>query len=288
MLFCSAVAGAQPTPTPPAEDGPRPVELRDEAAGRRLTCSCRYTGGYAAATCDQCTAVSLPSIRVTGRGKYVEDRAYWSDVSDRLRCDPKVRAVLGDLEIRLDGWNLEFVIACRQAPDDRQYVRPGVSMPMRSDIFTRLIRDHVEQTCATTSARAESTPETTWAGCPAQDDHDRGSAQRSANRKIRIATLVRSHRDEWVALREALVFDDLIYHCAKELLVDPESADGSGDKTVFRANIMLVCANEPQRRGEFDNGVGGMDAEVFRHYVGEQLRRICGIGGTASAGRSAR
>lgn len=289
MLLCSAVAGAQPAPPAAVAASNATHEVRDIASGQRMICACRSSGENAVA-CDQCTAVSLPSIRVTGKGKYVEDRAYWTDLTERLRGDPKVRTVLGDLEIRLDDWKLEFVIACRQAPDNRQYVRPGISMPLLPDSLMSTIRGHVERACAATSttaapARTEPASETTWAGCPLRDDYDRSGGQRSANRKIRIAALVRSHGDEWAALRQALIFDDLIYHCAKELLIDPEGADGSGDKATFRATVTLVCANDPKRRGEFDIGVGGMDAEVFRHFVGEQLRRICGISAaTASRG----
>lgn len=240
-LLMAAVAGAQPAPpAAPAAGSNATHEVRNRGSGATELCAC-HASGPGTMACEQCTPVPQPSLRVTGQGMYVDAPDFWSDISSRLRGDPKVRAVLDDLEIKLDRLNLEFVIACRQAPADLQYVRPGISMPMQPDSLMRSIRGHVVQACATTPARAEPTSATTtWAGCPAQDEYDRAGYNRTANPKIRITARPDSHYDQWSELRLYLVMDDLIYHCARELLIDPESADGSGDRTVFRANVTLV------------------------------------------------
>lgn len=298
MLLNAAVAGAQPAPTSaPAEDGPRPVELRDEIAGRKLVCSCRYTGGYASVTCEQCRpeAAELPrsSIRMLNV-RNESERALWDRLLVDLRADETINELTSQVgfqghrvtggEVPEDAWfSFHASFRCRNAPSNADHFERFVGNSLSRAAIVGGLRAEAERACRR-SEQADTEPQTMWAGCPAQDDHDRGGAQRSANRKIRIAATPDSHQDEWTKLRLDLIFDDLIYHCAKELLIDPVSASGTGERATFRANVTLICANDPARRADFDTVIPEMNRGAFRRFIGEMLRRTCGLP-TATASR---
>lgn len=300
-LLLAAVAGAQPAREPvPAEDGPRPVELRDEIAGRRLVCSCRYTGGYAAATCEQCTPKATEPQRSSIRLLSVRnesERALWDRLLTDLRADETINELTSQVGLqghRVTGgedpenawFSFRASFRCRSAPSNadrfERFDRGDLS---RSAIVAGL-RAETERACRR-SERADTEPQTMWAGCPAADDHDRGGSNRTANPKIRITATPDSHQDEWARLRLALVFDDLIYHCSRELLIDPVSASGTGERAGFRANVALICANDPTRRADFDTVIPEMNRGAFRRFIGEMLKRTCGLPAT-TASRGAR
>lgn len=247
-----------------------------------MACACRASGQGSMA-CNQCAPTAeRPTIRVTGTQS---SAPVWVEVIERTLGDARMRALLAELEIKANGYFVEFAITCRNRPDDRRYVDSSLLMPQRQEVLARQIHGIVEREC--TKPTAEPAQETTWGGCPAEDDHDRNGLNRTATPKIRITARPDSHGDEWSRLRFDLVMDDLIYYCAQEFIIDPVSASGAGAEATFRANVTIVCANETHRRGEFDTGVDEMDAGVFRRYVGQELRRICRISAT-TARRGAR
>jgi hypothetical protein len=87
-----------------------------------------------------------------------------------------------------------------------------------------------------------------------------------------------------MALRDVLVWDELIYHCSRELLIDPLSVDDvESDHPKYRVDITLICANDATRRGEFDNGVGAMEAGVLRQWLRGEMKRVCGLTATTTA-----
>lgn len=301
-LLMAAVAGAESAPTlPPAEDGPRPVELRDEIAGRRLVCSCRYTGGYASATCDRCAPKAIEpsqsSIRILSvRNEF--ERALWDRLLTDLRADEtinKLTSQVGFQGHRVTGgedpenaWlSFHAQFRCRNAPSGTDRFERFIGNSLSRSAIVAGLRAEAERVCGrsgrASSVRADTEPQTTWAGCPAEDDYDRGGFNRTANPKIRITAQPDSHGDEWSRLRLDLVFDELIYRCSRELLIDPVSASGADDKATFRANVTLVCANDPTRRAEFDTVVPEMNRGDFRRFIGTMLKRTCGLPATTAS-----
>lgn len=276
-LLIAAVAGAQPAPTQAPQGTHR---ITDLASGETQSCRCEVNDAQTI-TCRGCAALdtTIPTIRVTGQGLWVP-APVWSRVTERVQDDARARALLADLEIQVEGSNFEFAFTCRGKPDDRKFVRPGLTMPQTRDVLVRLIHDATERACA--KVAVQQVEETTWGGCPAKDAYDRRGFQRTANNKIRLTAQPDSDPTQWAKLRDTLVSDDLLYHCSDELLIDPVSSSyGDGTAARFRASIVLTCANQPNRRGEFDTGSAEMDAGTLRRFVGKELRRICGITATA-------
>lgn len=282
-LLLAAVAGAESAPPAAPAAGPSAThEVRDRASGQTMACACRASG-QGRMTCDQCAPTAeRPTIRVTGTQS---SAPVWVEVIERTLGDARMRALLAELEIKANGYFVELAITCRNRPDDRRYVDSGLLMPQNPEVLARRIHGIVEREC--TKPTAEPAQETTWGGCPAEDDHDRNGLNRTATPKIRITARPDSHGDEWSRLRLDLVMDDLIYHCAQEFIIDPVSASGAGAEATFRANVTLVCANDPTRRAEFDTVVPEMNRGDFRRFIGKMLKRTCGLPAT-TASRGAR
>ncbi|MBI4434797.1 hypothetical protein HY635_03230 [Candidatus Uhrbacteria bacterium] len=305
-LLSAAVAGAQPAPTQPRGlnagtcNGPnapaecpsasRLVELHDPTLDRKMTCVCQYSDNGANVTCERCTMVSSmprPTIRVVPRGKQTpaqkQDAAVWPEVIERFLNEGRARDLLGELEIRTDddGFGIEFVLTCRNKPNDRRYKSLGITMPQLRDPLVRVISEFVERECAPPAPVGTNA----W-GCPVADEHDRSQSNRTANPKIRLIARVNSRWSAWERLRLSLSSDELIYTCARELLIDPVNAEEmTGDEPTFRANVTLVCANDPTKREEFDNGAGGMGADVLRRWLHDKIKRACGLKPSAAASR---
>ncbi len=314
-LLIAAVAGAKPPPKPAGErdagacnkpnvsaecgDALRIVVLHDQALDRKVTCACRYSDDGANATCERCTlqqsaatptpAVLQPSIRVVTRGEQTvaqkRDAAVWPEVIERFLSDGRARDLLGELEIHTEGFGIEFVLTCRDKPDDRRYRKSGITMPQVRDALVRNISDLVERECAPPRT------ETVWAGCPVEDERDRAGLNRNATTKIRLSTplVPTEERAAWYMLHRHLIWDEFVYRCSRELLIDPVGIDDAEtDRPKYRVGITLVCANDPTKRGEFDNGAGAMEASVLRRWLNGEMKRVCGLSPTATASQRAR
>ncbi|MDO8622328.1 MAG: hypothetical protein Q7R80_03805 [bacterium] len=281
-LLIAAAAGATPVFGPDQNT----VTLHDQTRDRTMTCACTYSNDGANATCERCaletTAVTPPRplIRLVRRDSMNE--RFWNKVIAQSQDDASVRALLTDLEIQSDGSNFEFFFTCRRNSENRRYRPPDHSLPQLRDTLVLMIHNMAERECA------ETPHEITWAGCPI--DKDRSVLQRFApSSHIRISARPRSYPNAWARLRRDLLLDEFVYECSKELLIDPVDARSDRDGSViFRANVTLICANDPARRAEIDDGMRGWERQAFRLFIRQEIKRVCGLKAAATANRSAR
>lgn len=285
------------TPEPPSRNASRRMafEVRSPETGTSSVCPCIYrTTGAGFMVCDACTATPSdpqPAFRITLRHHNApgEQRSAeaWREVFERSGDDARARALLAEFEVIIDGWRYEFAFRCRSNPTDRRYRSSGgLTMPQRRDTLIRQVRAVAERECSEAEGQvATRDPETMWAGGPAQDAYDRAGYNRLANPKIRLTAIpegVSRQRDDestsWERLRYALISDELIYACTKELLIDPVSVDDADiDRPKFRLKMRFICANDPSRLVDFyaPNGLGVSD---IRTWLRQRITSACRLG----------